>query len=153
MRWLEHRIPPPIVALLIGFGMWALARVSARVSIEAGVRAVIVIALAGMGLALGVAGWTAFRRAETTVNAMKPETVSSLVIEGVYRHTRNPMYLGLVLLLVAWAVHLAAPGALLGPVLFVVFITRFQIVPEERALSRKFGSEFETYRHAVRRWV
>ena len=86
------------------------------------------------------------------MNALEPERASSLVVEGVYGRTRNPMYLGLALTLVGWAVYLAAPWALIGPALFVALITRIQIVPEERALSEKFGSEFAAYRQAVRRW-
>ena len=152
MRWLEHRVPPPAVAALIGFGMWWLARHSARGSMGGATRVFAAIVFAGVGLAFTIAGWSAFRRARTTMNALEPERASSLVVEGVYGRTRNPMYLGLALTLVGWAVYLAAPWALIGPALFVALITRIQIVPEERALSEKFGSEFAAYRQAVRRW-
>jgi protein-S-isoprenylcysteine O-methyltransferase Ste14 len=94
-----------------------------------------------------------FRRANTTVNPLKPQAASSLVTIGIYRYTRNPMYLGLLFLIVAWAVLLSSPFALLGPVTFVAFIGRFQIVPEERVLSALFGEEYAAYKSHVRRWL
>lgn len=100
-----------------------------------------------------LSGVMAFRRARTTVNPLNPEAATALVIVGVYRYTRNPMYVGLATMLVGWAVYLAAPLALLGPPIFVLFIARFQIVPEERALAEKFGREFADYRKKVRRWL
>lgn len=94
-----------------------------------------------------------FRRANTTVNPLKPQAASSLVTAGIYRYTRNPMYLGLLFLLVAWAVLLSSPFALLGPVAFVTYISRFQIVPEERVLAALFGAEYAAYQAGVRRWL
>jgi protein-S-isoprenylcysteine O-methyltransferase Ste14 len=87
------------------------------------------------------------------VNPLHPEATSSLVITGIYRHTRNPMYVGFAAVLLGWAAYLAAPLALLGPLTFVLYITRFQIIPEERALHAKFGPEFAAYQARVRRWI
>jgi protein-S-isoprenylcysteine O-methyltransferase Ste14 len=78
---------------------------------------------------------------------------SALVTGGVYRLTRNPMYLGLLLDLLAWAVFLWAPLALAVLPIFVLYIHRFQIVSEERALSSLFGSEYADYKQLVRRWL
>jgi protein-S-isoprenylcysteine O-methyltransferase Ste14 len=153
MRWLEHKLPPPIVAALLGLAMWAVARISPRIQIEANVRSSIAIALAVFGIAVALLGAAAFRKAKTTLNALNPQASSSLVVTGIYRYSRNPMYLGLGCVLLAWAVYLAAPFALAGPVLFVLFITRFQIIPEERALRAKFGPEFTRYTSEVRRWL
>src|SRR5664279_3386787 len=97
------------------------------------------LAIAAVGAAFSVGGVIAFRRAKTTVNPMKPEAASSLVSSGVYRATRNPMYVGLLLVLVAWAVFLSSFLALLGPLAFIACIGRFQITPEERVLSALFG--------------
>ena len=105
------------------------------------------------GLVVALLGFRAFGEAKTTVNPVKIETASSLVTTGVYRYTRNPMYVGLASLLVAWAIYLAAPLTLLGPLAFVLYITRFQIIPEERALSRIFGRPYDDYRAMVRRWI
>jgi protein-S-isoprenylcysteine O-methyltransferase Ste14 len=95
----------------------------------------------------------AFRRAQTTITPLKPETASSLVSTGIYGFTRNPMYLGLLTVLIGWAVYLAAPFALFGPLFFWLYIGRFQIVPEERALSALFGDRFTQYTAKVRRWL
>ena len=111
------------------------------------------LVVAAIGAAFDVAGILAFRRAKTTVNPMKPEKSAALVCTGVYRITRNPMYVGMVFILLAWAVYLASPWALFGPLVFAVYITRFQIKPEERVLAARFGAEFASYLARVRRWL
>jgi protein-S-isoprenylcysteine O-methyltransferase Ste14 len=153
MRWLEHRIPPPLVFALIGVAMWLVRGVTVRIPMDALARGSVAGLLALVGIALGVAGAMAFRRAHTTIDPHRPEQASSLVVDGIYRATRNPMYLGLAAILLAWAVYLAAPVAFDGPLLFVLYITRFQIVPEERTLAAKFGPAYAAYRQRVRRWL
>ena len=153
MRWLEHRIPPPIVCLLFGVLMWLVAGVSMRVPIPFQTRLGLALIWALAGIAIAMLGAQAFRRAQTTVNPLTPEAASSLVVGGIFRHTRNPMYLGLSSVLLGWAIYLAAPWALLGPVLFAAYITRFQIIPEERALAQNFGQAFAGYCAQVRRWI
>ena len=93
------------------------------------------------------------RRARTTVNPLRPERASALVTTGVYRITRNPMYVGMALMLLAWAVLLASPAALAGPVTFIAYMNRFQIGPEEDALDTLFGPDYAAYRSRVRRWL
>src|SRR5665213_574663 len=153
MRALELKIPPPVVALLVGVAMWAISHAAARIEISAPVRigAALVIAIAGVCIA--VAGALAFRHAHTTTSPVKPEAASSLVTSGIYRFTRNPMYLGLCLVLLAWAFFLSSVLAFMGPIVFVFYIGRFKIAPEERALSRIFGAAFADYRATVRRWI
>ena len=153
MNWLEHKIPPPIVALFIGAAMWGSARISPQFQVAAEIRVVAAIIFVVFGLAVTLLGAAAFRRAKTTLNPLKPETASALVVNGVYRHTRNPMYVGFALVLAGWAIYLSAPLAFFGPVLFVLFITHFQIIPEERVLSEKFGQQFDVYQQRVRRWL
>ena len=84
---------------------------------------------------------------------MKLDTTTTLVRSGVFRLTRNPMYLGLLLILLAWALFLGSGWSLLGPVVFVIYLNRFQILPEERVLAAKFGVEYAAYRKCVRRWI
>lgn len=153
MRALEHRIPPPIVALTFAAGMWAAAHwlpeFSARVPGQA--LAAVVVLVIGLGL-IAVAV-RKFVRARTTVDPLHPAAASALVTLGIFRHTRNPMYLGMAVILAAWALWLGnAAGALLVAA-FVAYITRFQIVPEERAMRANFGEEFEAYARRVRRWL
>jgi protein-S-isoprenylcysteine O-methyltransferase Ste14 len=153
MQALELKIPPPAVAVLMAGAMWGISLVAPLHEVPAFFRvaAALTIALAGGGFSL--AGVISFRRARTTVNPMKPETTSSLVCSGIYRVTRNPMYVGLLLVLVAWAVFLSSAWALLGPLAFVLYINRFQIAPEERVLSAMFGTGYSTYKLRVRRWL
>ena len=103
-------------------------------------------------VAFAIAGVIAFRRSRTTVNPLHPEQATALVTRGVYRLSRNPMYAGMLLLLLAWATRLSNTAALAGPLLFALYITRFQIIPEERALTALFGEKYAAYRAKVRRW-
>ena len=153
MSALELKVPPPIVALLIGVVMWALSRGTRPVTVRAFpiIMTAVVIALVGGGITLS--GAITFRRAKTTVDPLKPERASSLVTFGVYRMTRNPMYVGLLLVLIGWAVFLVNVWSALGPLVFVAYITRFQIQPEERALASLFGEAYATYKSRVRRWL
>lgn len=153
MNVLELRIPPPAVALITALAMWAVERWGPATAEPSTFGKAAAAALALLGIAIDLAGLAAFRRARTTINPMKPGSSSSLVTGGIYRITRNPMYLGMLCLLLAWAAYLANHWALLGPVFFVAYITRFQIVPEERALRRLFGEDFERYATRVRRWL
>jgi len=152
MRSLELKIPPPLVALLIAAAMWSFSA-TGRIEMPIALRIAVgvVAALAGFGIA--ISGVIAFRRAHTTVSPLKPDTASRLVTSGVYGFTRNPMYLGLCLVLAGWAFFLSSPLMLLGPLAFILYITRFQIVPEERSLSSLFGEAFADYQAKVRRWI
>ena len=153
MRALELKIPPPLLALLVAVAMWGISLATSRFEISAAFRyaAVILIALVGFGFA--ISGVLAIRRAHTTVSPIRPEAATSLVTSGVYHFTRNPMYLGLCLVLLAWAVFLSSAWAVLGPVAFVLYISQFQIAPEERVLSKLFGQAFAEYQSKVRRWL
>lgn len=150
---LDHKIPPPIVAGLVAVAMWGIASFPPLLSLAPAVRWYAVLAIAGVGVAFDLLGLVAFRRAKTTVNPLKPDKASALVTGGIYRVTRNPMYVGLTLLLTAWAVYLSALWPFLGPVVFVLYINRFQIAPEERVMHDKFGAAYAAYAARVRRWL
>ncbi|MCF8533260.1 MAG: isoprenylcysteine carboxylmethyltransferase family protein [Reyranella sp.] len=150
---LELKIPPPAVALFAALAMWLATSASGILGFMLPGRLAIAITLAVLGIAISMAGFMSFRRAGTTVNPTRPDTTSSLVEGGVYRFTRNPMYLGLLLVLGGWAAYLSNAAAFAGPVLFALYINRFQIVPEERALAARFGTAFDDYRHRTRRWL
>jgi protein-S-isoprenylcysteine O-methyltransferase Ste14 len=154
MSALELKVPPPLVALLIGVAMWALSRLTQSVTVSVVfpiTMTAVVIGLVGGGITLS--GAIAFRRAKTTVDPFRPESASSLVTFGVYRMTRNPMYVGLLMVLIGWAVFLVNVWSALGPLVFVAYITRFQIQPEERALASLFGEAYASYKSRVRRWL
>jgi protein-S-isoprenylcysteine O-methyltransferase Ste14 len=137
----------------MGAAMWWLASLSTLLDVSAGVRIGVALAIASVGGLIAMGAGMRFRRAKTTIDPLKPQAASSLVTAGIFRYTRNPMYLGLLFLLVAWAVLLSSPFALLGPVAFVTYISRFQIVPEERVLATLFGAEYAAYQSEVRRWL
>lgn len=104
-----------------------------------------------LGLALAAIGSSLFRRAGTPVVPFERSTV--LVTNGPYRFTRNPMYLGLVLILLGVAALFGTLGAFLPIPVFVWIIhTRF-IVGEERFLEEIFGEQYLAYKARVRRWL
>ena len=133
--------------------MWGLARLTPRLAIAIPGRLALFGAIAVIGVGVAAAGVIAFKRAGTTVNPLTPEESSALVVSGIYSRTRNPMYLGMALVLAGWAVFLANPLALAGLAAFVIYIDRFQIRPEERALRSLFGAAYEAWRARVRRWL
>ncbi|MGC1174824.1 methyltransferase family protein [Polaromonas sp.] len=153
MTTLELKIPPPAVALAIALLMWFTAFLFGFIPIPLGYRLGAALALLVIGQGISISGIVAFRRAKTTINPLKPDTSSALVTGGIYRFTRNPMYLGLLLTLLGWAAFLASPPALVFLFLYVVYINRFQIEPEERMLSSLFSADYAAYKTRVRRWV
>ena len=153
MKSLELKIPPPAIAALVAGAMWALSRVTPLLQIPTGIRQLLALAVALVGIGFSAAGVISFRRAKTTLNPTKPQLTSSLVSSGIYTVTRNPMYVGLLFLLIALAIFLSSAWALLGPATYFVYIGRFQIAPEERALTALFGTEYITYLSKVRRWL
>ena len=153
MASLEVKVPPPAVALLFGLLMWLASRVVASIGIPVGARVGVAVVLASLGLTFGFAVMLSFVRARTTMNPTKPSATSSLVTGGVFRLTRNPMYLSLLLYLLGWAAYLSNWLALLLVPVFVLYINELQIKPEERALSALFGAEYASYKARVRRWL
>ncbi len=153
MPSLELKVPPPAVAFVIAVLMWLLALIAPALGFAVPARTLVAMVLAAAGVATAIAGITTFARAKTTVNPTTPEASSSLVSWGIYSITRNPMYLGLLLVLTAWAVFLSHPLPFLLLPGYLLYINRFQIAPEERALTSLFGREFAAYRSRVRRWI
>lgn len=107
----------------------------------------------GIGFSLDLAAVLLFHRADTTVSPTNPGSSSALVMGGVFRFSRNPMYLGLVLQLIGWGLWLGSLSPFLVPPLFALAITTLQIIPEEQALTEKFGDDYLRYRTSTRRWL
>lgn len=150
---LELKVPPAALVLITGALMWLGAWSVPRLGLHVPGRSSIAGGIALVGALVIILGVVSFRRAKTTVNPMKPESASSLVVGGIYRVTRNPMYLGFLLILLGWAAWLSNVLALLPIAGFVIYLTAFQIRPEERALEARFGPEFAAYKERVRRWI
>ena len=146
-------MPPPVVAVLAGVLMWLAARALPALDIHVPARGTLAAAFGLIGLALAAVAFFQFRRVGTTPNPRKPHESTTLVVAGMYRFSRNPMYLGDVLILAAWALWLANAAAFVFLPLFVAYINRYQIAPEESALESRYGSAYTEYRRAVRRWL
>ena len=149
----KTRIPPPLYALLAGAAMLGLHRyLPGPAILDAPItRWAWLVAVPG-GL---LASWAAatFRRAGTTLNPIAPSKASRLVTHGPYRITRNPMYLGLLLILLGWAGWLGTLSGFFVLPLFMAVVTYQQILPEERALEALFGEEYARYKQRVNRWI
>jgi protein-S-isoprenylcysteine O-methyltransferase Ste14 len=150
---LELKIPPPLIGLGTAALMWLAARALPGLAFALPGRTTFAAVLAAAGLLVDVAGILSFMRARTTVNPLKPASASTLVTAGIYRFTRNPMYLGMLLLLLGWAVYLANIASFIVVPIYVLYLNRFQIGPEERALASLFGERYAGYKLQVRRWL
>jgi protein-S-isoprenylcysteine O-methyltransferase Ste14 len=152
MRTLELRIPPVVVVLLLGAAMAATTYLTPALGFKVPGAPILAAGLAAAGVIVALLGVAAFRRVKTTVNPLQPAAASHLVVAGIYRHTRNPMYLGMLLVLVGWGVFLDHALGLGLALLFIPLMNRLQIEPEEQILTTLFGHQFTTYQSAVRRW-
>ena len=153
MHVLNLKVPPLALVLLVGAAMWIVTWTVPAFGFTFPARHLFAMAAVTAGTAIAGMGFVSFRRAKTTVNPMKPDSSSSLVVSGIYRLTRNPMYLGFLLILIGWAIFLSNALAFLLLPAFVRYMSRFQIEPEEQALTSLFGQAFLSYRSRVRRWM
>jgi protein-S-isoprenylcysteine O-methyltransferase Ste14 len=149
VRRLELRVPPVLLALIVGAFMWLVSAAVPALSVDLESNVLAALAIAAVGAGLAIAGVVEFRRAQTTVDPTSPEKCSAIVTSGIYRHTRNPMYLGFLVMLLGLAVYLSNMAALLGLAAFAIYMTRFQIIPEERILKASFGGRYEEHLSAV----
>ncbi|KXS54771.1 MAG: hypothetical protein AWU57_854 [Marinobacter sp. T13-3] len=153
MNNLELKIPPVLLVAITVAVMWVLSQISPELSFTISAAALWASGLALLGIGIAVSGVLAFRTAGTTVDPRVPEQSEALVVRGIYRFSRNPMYLGFLLVLAAWCLYLGSVLSLLCLPLFVLYMNRFQIVPEERFMREKFGEVYRLYEAGVRRWV
>lgn len=150
---LELKIPPVVVGLLVLVAMRAAARWSPPLPLAPERAEVLSIVLVLAGAWFAIAGVWQFRRHRTTVDPVRPDRASALVDRGVFAVSRNPMYLGLVLVLLAAALDSGALWSLPGPLVLAAWLGRFQIRPEERILRQRFGAAFDAYCRRVPRWL
>lgn len=150
---LKLKIPPPVQGLFWATIMWGASNVWPDFKFRFKGQNIIGLGLVSVGLAIELISVGAFFRNKTTVNPMKPEKASKLVITGLYRFSRNPMYLGLLTLLTGWAIILGNPFNVICLAAFVFGMNWLQIVPEEVRLARIFGQDYQDYKNRVRRWI
>jgi len=147
------KIPPPVLALLFGLAMWGISKTGFMSLFRSEFTAPLSLAILVPGFAIIISAVVSFRRASTTVNPMKPEAATQLISYGIYNLSRNPMYLGLSLILLSLVIWLGSALNVAVWFLFVWYITLFQIIPEEKALEEVFPETFSLYRSRVRRWI
>ena len=153
MKFLELRVPPVVQFVVVGLAMWGLAEALPAFQISIPGAAWIAKGLCGVGLIVGLLAVVEFGKAGTTTDPRYPHKATSLVVGGIYRFSRNPIYLGLLLILTGGAFSLANGLSFLLLPVFVGYMNRFQIAPEERHMQEKFGDEFLAYKARVRRWI
>ncbi|BFP39191.1 isoprenylcysteine carboxylmethyltransferase family protein [Flavobacteriaceae bacterium GF1] len=149
---MKFKIPPPLVMIVFGALMYLLDRFLPVGEFDFFGRKWMLYFLAVLGLLVMGLALFQFVRAKTTTNPLNPEKANSLVSHGIYRYTRNPMYLGMLLFLIAFGLHLGNAFNTLLAAGFVYYMNHFQIKGEEAALNKKFGKKYQLYCKAVRRW-
>jgi protein-S-isoprenylcysteine O-methyltransferase Ste14 len=148
-------IPPPVVLVICGTLMWLMDRFLPSFKFAFPYRTLFFWIILLGGLSVFASGVFSIIKRKTTIHPdhkslLKP---TALVTRGIFRYTRNPIYLGMAIMLLAWMVFLESWLSIAGLIFFVAFITRYQIMPEEEALAKVFGEEYNRYRNNVRRWV
>jgi protein-S-isoprenylcysteine O-methyltransferase Ste14 len=150
---LELKVLPVALGVIVAALMWCARSAAPALDFRFPASFLSSASLALLGAVICLSGVVSFRRAKTTVNPMRPDSTSSLVVSGIYKYTRNPMYLGFLLVLLGWATFLSNLAALALLPAFVVYMNHFQIKPEERALGSLFAQEYQAYLARVRRWI
>ena len=153
MHKLELKIPPPLVTAVAGALMWLLAWMFPALALAIPLQQPLALLLLGLGLVLPLVSVWLFIQAKTTIDPTRPGRSAQLVVSGFNRISRNPMYLGMLLVLLGWALWLSSLLALLTAPLFVLYMNRFQIEPEERFLTERFAEQYLVYKASVRRWI
>src|SRR4051795_9236743 len=142
---LALKVPPVALGGIVAALMWFAASATPALYVRFPASFLSSASLALLGAVICLSGVVSFRRAKTTVNPMRPDSTSSLVVSGIYKYTRNPMYLGFLLVLLGFAIFLSNLAAFTLLPAFVVYMNHFQIRPEERALGSLFGREYQSY--------
>ena len=148
---METKIPPPIVTLLFGLSIYFSRGIFQATEIKYSVYIANLFLI--LGLAVLISAVRLFRKDKTTVNPLSPEQTTKLVTDGIFKYSRNPMYLGMTFILGSIAIFFNMIGGIILIPLFCFYITKFQIIPEERAMSNLFSQDFDKYKQATRRWI
>jgi len=153
MNFFKNKVPPPIIGLSIGLLMWWLNGYSPLLSFKNQALDYSAYAIILVGISIDIQSLYNFIKNKTTANPLSPEKASKLVISGFYRFTRNPMYVGMFLVLLGAALLFGSLVSLLVLPLFIGAINYLQISNEEKALERLFGEDYLSYKQRVRRWL
>jgi len=145
------KIPPPILVIiltsLVYFSSTKLELI--HLPYRQSVSVIILI----IGLIVIISPVINFIKSKTTVNPVKFKNVNTLVTTGIYRYSRNPMYLGMILIIISTTVYYLNFMSVFSPLIFYIWINKFQISREEIFLEDKFGNEYLKYKSETRRWI
>ena len=148
---LTTKIPPPIITLIFGLIIYfSKTFFNQFFSYNNNIISLFLLIL---GLTVFILAVKAFNRQKTTVNPLEPRKASSLVSSGIFKYSRNPMYLGMLIVLLSISFKFNLAGGIVISLFFYLFITKFQILPEEEAMNELFGDEFIEYSNRTRRWI
>jgi len=148
---MNNKIPPPIITLICGLGIYFSRPLFPKynfISID-----IIAASFFLLGIIMLITAVLSFKKRSTTVSPLQPEKASYLVVSGIFKYSRNPMYLGMLLILISMTIKFNFVGGILIIFAFITFITKFQIIPEETALEKLFGKEFTRYKKKTKRWI
>lgn len=150
---MKNKVPPPVYLVLAGALMWLVSRSHYDLSVSLPFALELFILCILAGALIAIVAVLQFRKAHTTIDPLHPAKASALVSQGIFRFSRNPMYLGMAFLLLGLAIRLESAFALMVVPLFILVITYVQIKPEEVALTSLFGTTYTEYCRRVRRWM
>ena len=153
MKSLALKVPPPAQVIITAAAMVGVSKAAPALKFSFSGSTALAVGLGMIGVGSSIMGVAQFKKAQTTPNPQALEQVSSLVTDGVYRYSRNPMYVGLVLILLGWAFYLSHFLTFVLLPIFILYMTRFQIQPEEQMMAQKFGKTYQAYVSRVRRWI
>jgi len=149
---MKLKIPPVLVFLIFGLLMYLLARFLPFGHFDFTGRFYLTAILLLFAAVIALVALIQFFKLRTTIDPTRPSKTTKLVDKGIYAFSRNPMYLALLLVLLAWGIWLGNAFNTLLAAGFVAYMNRFQVVPEEEALTAIFGKEYRQYCIKVRRW-
>ena len=149
---MKLKLLPPLVMVIFGVFMYLLNRFLPVGDFDFFGREGLMYFIGALAFIIALIALAQFFRKSTTINPHKPENTSDLVTSGIYNYTRNPMYLALLLVLIAIGLYLQNAFNTIIIAGFVFYMNHFQIIPEEKILEKKFGKEYRLYLKAVRRW-
>ena len=150
---MKLKIPPALQVAVFALLMWAVKKVTTTTHFTFEAQNLMSKLIFGIGVLIILVAVYSFKKSKTTVDPTAPEKASNLVIVGIYKISRNPMYLGMLLMLIAFALRLGSIYNIPFVILYVWYITKFQIKPEEKALAKLFGPTYLNYCNTVRRWI
>ena len=148
---METKIPPPIVTLVFGlliyFSQGIFPSIANQLTFYVGIFVML------LGFSILISAVRSFKRSKTTVNPLNPEQATKLVTEKIFTYSRNPMYLGMATILSSLALVVNLVGGIIFIALFCIYITKYQIIPEEKVMKNLFSEEFDEYMKTTRRWI